>query len=427
MQPRDVPLAYRLRPASLGEFVGQEGVIGPGTALRSAIEHDALQSVIFSGPPGSGKTTLAHIIARATQAEFAQLNAVTSGVKDIKEVCGRAEEQRRALGRKTVLFIDEIHRFHKGQQDALLPSVESGAVILVGATTENPYFEVNAALVSRSHVYLLTPHSQAELVAILRRALESKEGYAGAVAVEDRALEKIAVAANGDARSALNLLELSVLTAGAKVAAADAERLLRERNLRYDRSGEEHYNVISAFIKTLRGSDADAALVWLLRMVNSGEHPDMLFRRMAVFASEDIGMADPQALPFVLDAWEVFGRVGYPEGEYALAHACVYLAVAPKSNAIKRAIAGAKDMVAHAPSLEVPLHLRNAPMKGMADQGYGRGYAYPHDAPEGVVPGHYFPQGVEPRALYEPTSHGHEQAVRERWEALKRVIREGGK
>lgn len=428
MPPRsDAPLAYRLRPRTLADFVGQRTIVGEGTALRAAIEHDTLQSVLLAGPPGTGKTTLAHIIADATKAHFTQLNAVTSGVKDIKEVCAKAEEMKQAFGQKTLLFIDEIHRFNKSQQDALLPSVESGTVILVGATTENPYFEVNAALVSRSHVYLLTPHSQAELLVILRRAVESADGYAAKVQIDDKALEHIATAANGDARTALNLLELSVLTAGKKISVEDAQRLITERSLRYDRNGEEHYNVISAFIKTMRGSDTDAALLWLHRMIQSGEHPDMIFRRMAIFASEDIGMADPRALQFTLSCWDAFGKVGYPEGEYFLAHACIYLATAPKSNAVKRAKDAVKKAITNAPTLEVPLHLRNAPMKGMKDQGYGGGYRYPHDDPRGVVSAHYFPQGMEPQVYFDPTEHGEEAELRTCLDASRMIIQEKGR
>lgn len=423
-QTTDAPLAYRLRPKTLAEFVGQTTIVGEGTALRAAIEHDTLQSVILSGPPGSGKTTLAHIIADATKAQFVTLNAVTSGVKDIKEVCGAAEEAKRTFGQRTVLFIDEIHRFNKSQQDALLPYVESGTIILVGATTENPYFEVNAALVSRSHVYLLQPHNQEELLMILQNALTRPEGYNGKIQIEDAALKHISTAANGDARTALNLLELTVLTAGKKISVKDAQKLITERNMRYDKTGEDHYNVISAFIKTMRGSDVDAALIWLYRMIKSGEHPDMLFRRMAIFASEDIGMADPQALPFVMQAWEAFNRVGFPEGEFFLSHACVYLAAAPKSNAVTRAMGAASKAVSNQPLLEVPMHLRNAPVKGMKDQGYHKGYQYPHDDPRGVVPEHYFPEGMEPRDFFEPTEHGQEKDLKKRLSDTKKIIRQ---
>lgn len=417
------PLAYRLRPRRLDEFIGQEHVVGERSALRKAIEADALSSVIFSGPPGTGKTTLAHVIAQTTRAQFVQINAVLSGVKELKEACLEAEKRQQAFGQRTVLFIDEIHRFNKSQQDALLPFVERGIVILIGATTENPYFEVNPALVSRSHVCLLHPLSVDHLVTILERALTDPRGFNGTVTVEPSALRTIAAKANGDARVALNLLELIALTAGSKASMADVERILHERRKRYDHGGEDHYNVISAFIKSLRGSDVDAALLWLFHMLACGEEPRFLFRRMAILASEDIGMADPQALPFVMDAARAFEMVGLPEGEFFLAHACVYLALAPKSNAVTRAMGGAKEALRDASSIEVPLHLRNAPVKGMAQQGYGRGYQYPHDDPRGVVSSGYFPVGMEYRAFYVPTDRGEEAEVRQRLERVKEILR----
>jgi putative ATPase len=417
------PLAFKLRPTKLEEFAGQEHIVGPGTALRSAIEHDALTSVILSGPPGTGKTTLARIIANTTNAHFVQLNAVMSGVKDLKEVCGEAERMKTAFGQKTVLFIDEIHRFNKAQQDALLPYVENGAVILIGATTENPYFEVNAALVSRSHVYLLKPLDVPHLIAILKRALTSPSGYANKVTVVDEALERIATVANGDARIALNALELAVMTAGNRITLEQAEKLFKERNMRYDRSGEDHYNTISAFIKTLRGSDPDAALIWMYKMLNSGEPPRFIFRRMAIFASEDIGNADPQALQLVMSAQQAFEFVGLPEGEYFLAHACVYLAQAPKSNAVTRAMGAVKRIINTAPTLEVPNHLRNAPVKGMKQQGYGEGYEYPHDHAGAVVQANYFPIGVQPQDFYEPSDRGFEAGIQQRMEKAKHIIR----
>jgi putative ATPase len=419
----EAPIAYRLRPELLQEFVGQEHIVGEGTALRTAIEQDKLSSVILSGPPGSGKTTLARIVANATKANFVQINAVMSGVKELKEVCIEAERMKSTFGQRTVLFIDEIHRFNKSQQDALLPFVEAGSVILIGATTENPYFEVNAALVSRSHVYLLQPHSKEDLLRILKRAVWDEKGFGGKVKVAPEVLDRIAVIANGDARIALNALELAAITSKGEVTAEEADKLFREKFKRYDRSGEEHYNTISAFIKTLRGSDPDAALVWMYKMIQSGEEPRFLFRRMAIFASEDIGNADPNAVQFVSSAWDAFERVGYPEGEYFLAHACIYLAQAPKSNAVKRAMHSVKDAISGQPTLEVPNHLRNAPIKGMADQGYGKGYQYPHDAEGGVVRENYFPIGMPPRPFYAPTDRGFEAEVKERLEKARGIVR----
>jgi putative ATPase len=423
-QSTNAPLAFRLRPTKLDQFVGQEHVVGEGTALRSAIEHDALSSVILSGPPGTGKTTLARIVAEATNATFVQLNAVMSGVKELKEVCMEAERMKETFKQRTVLFIDEIHRFNKAQQDALLPYVENGTVILIGATTENPYFEVNAALVSRSHVFLLKPLEVDHLVAILKRALAVQDGYAGKVSVTDEALARIAQISNGDARIALNALELAVMTAGNRITLEQADKLFAERSKRYDRNGEDHYNTVSAFIKTLRGSDPDAALVWMYKMLESGEAPRFIFRRMAIFASEDIGNADPRALQMVMSAQQAFEFVGLPEGEYFLAHACVYLAQAPKSDGIKRAMGAVKGIMKTAPSLEVPNHLRNAPVKGMAEQGYGSGYHYPHDSDDGVVAANYFPIGMTPQNLYEPVNRGFEVEVTDRLNKARKIIRE---
>lgn len=419
------PLAHRLRPRTLEQFMGQRHIVGEGTALLKAIEHDDLRSVILSGPPGTGKTTLAHIVAHRTKAHFVQINAVLSGVKELKEVCREAEERRQGmLGEKTVLFIDEIHRFNKMQQDALLPYVENGTVILIGATTENPYFEVNSALVSRSHVAILQPLSVADLVKVLRRAVVEAEGYNGAVTVSDEALERIATIANGDARIALNALELAVLSTGTSISLEDAQKLFSRTAKRYDQRGEDHYNVISAFIKTLRGSDPDAALVWMFRMLESGEEPRFLFRRMMIFASEDIGIADPRALQVVVSAWQAFEMVGLPEGEYFLAQACIYVAQAPKSNAIKRAMHGAKEAVRQAPQLEVPNHLRNAPIKGMAEHGYGVEYLYPHDDHRGVVPANYFPVGMKQSTFYDPSNRGFEEEVADRLSRARSIIRQ---
>ncbi|MBI1812660.1 replication-associated recombination protein A [Candidatus Peregrinibacteria bacterium] len=408
------PLAYRMRPTTLDEFVGQEHVVGKGTGLRTAIEHDQLSSVILAGPPGTGKTTLAHIISDATKAAFVQINAVTSGIKELRAVCEESTRLREGLKQRTVLFIDEIHRFNTAQQDALLPFVESGTVILIGATTQNPSFDVNKALVSRSHVHLLKPLSPENLVSILHRAVTDERGYAEKITIDDDALTHIASRSNGDARIALNLLELAVLTVGSSVSLRDAQKLLRERRERYDASGEDHYDAVSAFIKTIRGSDPDAALLWLFSMLDRGEDPRFLFRRMAILASEDIGNADPRALPMVVSAWQAFELVGLPEGEFFLAHACVYLAQAPKSNAVTRAMGAAKSALRSLSSVEVPFHLRNAPMKGMREQGYGVGYQYPHDVREGIAQENYFPIGMSPSIFYEPTDRGFEAEVGER-------------
>lgn len=419
------PLAFRLRPTRLSDFVGQAHVVGEGAALREAIERDALSSVILSGPPGTGKTTLAKIIAQATKAHFVQVNAVLSGVKELKEVCLEAQRMKEMFAQRTVFFIDEIHRFNKAQQDALLPFVESGTVILIGATTENPYFEVNPALVSRSHVYLLQPLAIDDLVTILKRALTDGAGYNQKVSVSDEALRRIAHISNGDARIALNALELAVMTAGGTVTLEHAETLFKERAKRYDHGGEDHYNTISAFIKTMRGSDVDAALVWMFKMIESGEEPRFIFRRMAIFASEDVGNADPYALTLVMSCFKAFEFVGLPEGEYFLAHACVYLSAAPKSNAVTRAMGAVKQYIHDAGTLEVPNHLRNAPVKEMKEQGYHAGYRYPHDAEEGIVSAHYFPIGLPEGHFYEPTDRGVEGEIRERMEKAKKIIRKG--
>ncbi|MDB4979163.1 MAG: putative ATPase [Candidatus Peribacteria bacterium] len=411
-----------MRPTKLDDFIGQEHVVGQGSPLRTLIEKDALTSLILSGPPGTGKTSLARIIAEITSANFVQLNAVTSGVKDIKEVCEAAEKAQLSIQPRTVLFVDEIHRFNKSQQDALLPYVESGVITLIGATTQNPYFEVNQALLSRSQIYLLKPLSEEDLFRILQHALTDFRGYNGMVTISKEALRHIAHISNGDARIALNSLELTVLTVGQKISIKQAEEVLRQRRRRYDKNGEDHYNVISAFIKSMRGSDPDAALLWLFMMIQAGEEPRFLFRRMAIFASEDIGNADPRALQVVVSAWQAFELVGLPEGEFFLSHACVYISQAPKSNAVTKAMHGVKEAISAAPSLEVPNHLRNAPIKGMAEQGYGKGYDYPHNSKDGVVAAHYFPVGVPHQQFYEPTDRGFEAEVRQRLIAVRSTL-----
>ncbi len=420
----DAPLAFRMRPRTLDEFIGQQDAVGAGTSLRAAIEKDQLSSVILSGPPGTGKTTLAHVIANMTEAQFVQINAVTSGIKELKDICRQAEELLKNLKQRTVLFIDEIHRFNRSQQDALLPSVESGSVILIGATTQNPYFDVNAALISRSQVVLLKPLNVPDLTAILQAALSDERGLAGKVKADDAVLDRIAHVSNGDARIALNTLELTVMTAGKKLTLASAEKILRQKSLRYDKSGEDHYNVISAFIKSMRGSDPDAALLWMYRMLESGEDPRFIFRRMSIFASEDIGNADPRALQFVISAWQAFELVGLPEGEFFLAHACVYVSQAPKSNAVTRAMGEAKRTIKESASLEVPNHLRNAPVKGMKEQGYGVEYQYPHNHEGAVVEAHYFPIGMAPKDFYQPSNRGFEAEVRERMTKVRKMVRQ---
>ncbi len=417
------PLAYRMRPRSLAEFVGQEEIVGEGTALRGAIEKDQLRSIILAGPPGTGKTALAHVIAASTQAQFVRLNAVTSGVKELKEVCEEARRMREMFKGRTVLFVDEIHRFNTAQQDALLPFVESGVVTLIGATTQNPYFDVNAALVSRSQVHLLKPLGVKDLLLILERAVSDERGYGGKVSLSREALEHIATISNGDARIALNALELTVMTVGKNISLEDARKLFTERSKRYDSNREDHYDTISAFIKTMRGSDVDAALVWLFKMIESGEDPRFLFRRMAIFASEDVGNADPRALQIVVSAWQAFELVGFPEGEFFLAHACVYLSQAPKSNAVTCAKDQTKERIRSAPSLEVPYHLRNAPVKAMREHGYHEGYQYPHSSDGGVVRASYFPIGMQPLDVYEPSDRGFEKEVAERLAKVRKILR----
>jgi putative ATPase len=427
------PLADRMRPSTFDEFVGQEEILGPGKPLREAIERDVLQSIILWGPPGSGKTTLARLIAGATRARFVSFSAVLSGIKEIRDVMTAAQQMRRRLGRRTIVFIDEIHRFNKAQQDAFLPRVEAGDIVLVGATTENPSFEVNAALLSRSKVFVLRALSGEEVVLILRRALEDASRGLGAepVAIAPEVLAAIARHANGDARVALNVLELAVAAAppegteaGAvrRVDASLLQQALQRRSLLYDKQGEEHYNLISALHKSMRNSDPDAAVYWLARMLESGEDPLYVARRLIRFASEDIGIADPQALAVAVAAKEAVHFIGMPEGNTALAQAAIYLATAPKSNAVYVAYQRAAEDALGQLAEPVSLHLRNAPTSLMRELGYGDGYRYAHDEPEGVAPMDCLPPSLRGRRYYQPTQRGFEETIKrrlERWQALK--------
>jgi putative ATPase len=424
-----IPLAERMRPEKLDDFVGQEHLLGPGRFLRNLIEKDQLQSLIFWGPPGTGKTTLAAIIARSTRSHFLTFSAVLSGVKEIRQVIQEAEEQK-YYGRRTVLFVDEIHRFNKAQQDAFLHAVEEGTLTLIGATTENPSFEVNSALLSRCQVLTLRGLTAEEIGQILKRALADGERGLRDLQIEVRpeALAHLSEMAHGDGRVALNALEAAAYAAPPEqggrrvVTLAVAEEAMQRKALLYDRAGEEHYNIISAFHKSLRGSDPDAALYWLARMLEAGEDPLYVARRMVRFASEDVGLAEPQALSVALASMEAFHFMGRPEGDLALAEAAVFLATAPKSNAIYTAYERAKKDVLEKGALPVPLHVRNAPTKLMKDLGYGRGYKYAHDFDGAIVGQDYFPEELGARAYYQPTGRGFEKTISERLAAWRRKL-----
>jgi putative ATPase len=428
-QTAPAPLAERMRPRTFDEFVGQEEILSRGKPLREAIERDVLQSIILWGPPGTGKTTLARILADVTKARFVSFSAVLSGIKEIRDVMAEAERIRRTTGRRSIVFIDEIHRFNKAQQDAFLPRVEAGDIVLVGATTENPSFEVNAALLSRSKVFVLRGLTSDEIVGILRRALADEERGLGRhqVAVDDDALRAIAMFANGDARSALNLLELSVAAApaaggGAHVDVGRVEDAIQRRTLLYDKSGEEHYNLISALHKSMRNSDPDAAVYWLARMVEAGEDPLYIARRLVRFASEDVGNADPQALTVTLAAKDAVHFMGMPEGNTALAQAAVYLATAPKSNAVYMAYTSAAGDAQKDVAEPVPLHLRNAPTKLMKELAYGKDYKYAHNEADAVAEMTCLPPALAGRKYYQPTERGFEKEIKRRldgWDEIK--------
>jgi putative ATPase len=428
--PASTPLAERMRPRSFDELVGQGELLAPGKPLREAIEQDLLQSIILWGPPGSGKTTLARIIAETTKARFVSFSAVLSGIKEIRDVMSEAERLRRATGRRTILFIDEIHRFNKAQQDAFLPRVEAGDIVLIGATTENPSFEVNAALLSRSKVFVLRALTTEEVAHILANAVADPDrGLANqAPDIDADALNAMALYANGDARVALNLLELSVTAAPMvdgrrRVDAARVAEAIQRRALLYDKSGEEHYNLISALHKSMRNSDPDAAVYWLARMLEAGEDPLYIARRLVRFASEDVGNADPQALTVAVAAKDAVHFIGMPEGNTALAQAAIYLATAPKSNAVYEAYARAAADAHRDVAQPVPLHLRNAPTKLMKDLGYGKGYQYAHDEPEGLTDMSCLPPALEGRRYYEPTDRGIEKDIARRMRHADQVRR----
>lgn len=426
------PLAERLRPTTLDEMVGQGEAVGPDGFLRRAIAEDRLPSMILWGPPGSGKTTVARIAAQATSCRFVPFSAVTSGIKEVKQVMADAARLRRA-GQRSLVFVDEIHRFNRAQQDAFLPYVESGDIVLVGATTENPSFEVNGALLSRCRVVVLESLDAEALTTLLRRALaDADRGLAGLLdggrpQVSDAALDALVDLAGGDARRALNLLEQVVvdgISAGVDEISMEAVgRLIQRKVLRHDKSGESHFNLLSALHKSLRESDTDAALYWIARLLEGGEDPRVVARRMVRFASEDIGLADPRALRRALDAWESYERLGSPEGDLALAQAAVYLAVAPKSNAVYTAFKAARALAAERPDDPVPMAIRNAPTRLMKNLGYGDGYVYAHDGDEGVGGVECLPDDLRGTRFYHPTGRGLESRIGERLDEIRAARR----
>jgi putative ATPase len=416
------PLAERVRPMLIDELFGQEHLVGPKGPVRRYLEQGRIPSMIFWGPPGSGKTTLAEVCARSLNYRFEQLSATDAGVKDVRRVLETAEKTRRIENRQTLLFIDEIHRFNKSQQDTLLHAIEQGLIVLIGATTENPSFEVNRALLSRMQVYILQPLDDGEVRQVVERAIRSDEALAGA-GVEVTDMEFLLQYAGGDARKALNALEaaLSLLPPGTHHAVLDRalfEQALQHRAPEYDKGGESHYDTVSAFIKSMRGSDPDAALVWMSKMIAGGEDPKFIARRMVIFASEDVGNADPYAITLAMSVFHAVEVIGMPEARINLAQGATYLASCPKSNASYMALNEASAEVKAAGPLTVPLHLRNAPTTFMKEIGYGEGYRYPHSFPGHFVRQGYFPEQIEPRAYYRPDAEGREKYLKERLDAL---------
>ncbi len=432
---RDVqPLAARMRPRSLDEFVGQEQLLTPGKPLREAIERGVPGSMIFWGPPGSGKTTLAHLIATTTARVFVPFSAVAEGVPRIREIVGEASARLESGGAQTILFVDEIHRLNKAQQDSLLPPSEDGTITLIGATTENPSFEINGALLSRTRVFVLQPLSSEEVEQVVRRALEDEERGLGGLSleVEPDALRAIAVEADGDARRALTVIEAAAAHVGPRgvITSEVAREAMQKRFARYDKAGEEHYNLLSAYHKSLRGSDPQGALYWMARMIDGGEDPMTLFRRAIAMAAEDIGLADPNALVMAVAARDAFHMLGPPEGYLPLAEMTIYLATAPKSNSVVRALGGSLAAAQETPAAPVPMQIRNAPTPLMKGLGYGRGYQYAHDSPDHYLPQEYLPDELRGTAFYAPGGFGYEKKVAERmewWEARKKGEEESTK